>query len=109
MDENPESNVIDLDFSQERDPDKMFTDIKSRPYYNECQHKHLTIDRAGNTVTCNDCKKELSPMWVLCQIADKHNGFYYAYRHLIDMSNRAAKMNRCKCQYCGKMTKIVKN
>lgn len=31
----------------------------------DCQHKHLTMNAHGETVTCDDCKMQVSAYWAL--------------------------------------------
>ncbi|MCD9504549.1 hypothetical protein GLP37_20510 [Photobacterium phosphoreum] len=101
-----DGNVIEFNFSA--DPKRVFDDIKKTPKYSECQHTRMSLDHSTDTVSCNDCGKSLSPMWVLSRIAEKHSKLYWDYSDLYKKANKAAQMNKCKCQNCGKVTKIVK-
>lgn len=108
MDESDKSNIIEFNFDTGKPPEQIFTEIKKIPHVDECQHNHVKIDEATDSVICSDCGERLSPMWVLKRLAQRHNQFYWNYERLFKMTEKAAKMNRCKCQFCGKMTKIVK-
>ncbi|EGR3042398.1 hypothetical protein ACOJUY_004334 [Vibrio alginolyticus] len=102
------SNIIKLNFDLDQEPKQVFIENKSEPRHDECQHLRLSIDQSTNTVWCKDCNEKLDPMWVLNRIAEKHNQFYWNYSELYKKSKKAAEMNRCKCQHCNRMTKIIK-
>ncbi|MCE2724702.1 MAG: hypothetical protein LW865_15715 [Betaproteobacteria bacterium] len=36
---------------------------------NACQHKHLTIDSHGGVISCDDCGKQIDPLWALEYLA----------------------------------------
>jgi Zn finger protein HypA/HybF involved in hydrogenase expression len=103
-----ESNVIEFSFDKDQHPSQVFVENKKEPQYADCKHARLSIDQSTDTVWCKDCGQKLSPMWVLNRIADKHNRFYWNYSEVFEKSKKAQQMNRCKCQHCGQMTRIVK-
>lgn len=103
------NNIVDLKIDPDKPPKRVFIRNNKKPEYTDCQHCHLLLDHATNAVYCADCGEKLDPMWVLSRIADKHNSLYFSYRDLYAKAQRAAKMNRCKCEHCGKMTKIIKD
>jgi len=37
-----------------------------------CKHLHTTIDSEGDVVTCDDCKQQLSAVWVLRSLCDSY-------------------------------------
>lgn len=103
-----DSNVIELSFDKEQHPRQVFVENNKTPRHDECKHSALVIDQSTDTVWCKDCDQKLSPMWVLSRIADKHNQFYWNYSEVFEKSKKALKMNRCKCEHCGNMTRIIK-
>jgi hypothetical protein len=59
--------VIDLEsFRLTRTSTKGFG-LKTDP----CQHVNKTLDSNGGIITCDDCKKQLSPIWVIEEIISK--------------------------------------
>lgn len=71
-----------------------------------CRHSKFLIDETLNTVECGLCHKELNPIWVLTECARTES---FAKRQLVyvqKLTEKAEKKNRCKCENCGKMTRI---
>nr|WP_233107949.1 hypothetical protein [Vibrio sp. 0908] len=71
-----------------------------------CPHGNFTIDESTDTISCGMCNAQLSPMWVLKELANKNSQLYW---HWVDMQKRVEKTRnkmRCKCQHCGQMTAI---
>lgn len=99
-------NIVTLDFTGEKDK-RIFTTNKNPPYMS-CKHPNFTIDVATDSVECGLCHEKLSPMWVLVQLSDKHNYLRHRYTEIVRHSEKAQSMNRCKCDKCGKMTRIIK-
>lgn len=104
-----ESNVIELRTDLETPPKQVFIENRLTPRHDECQHVRLSIDQATDTVWCKDCSQKLSPMWVLNRIAEKHNRLYGNYSEVYRKTTKAVNMNRCKCEHCKKMTRIIKS
>ena len=82
--------------------------VNKMPAYTTCKHNQLIVDVATNSVECGDCLKVLDPMWVLIQLSDKHNYLCRRYDEIKEISEKANAKNRCKCEKCGQMTRIVK-
>jgi hypothetical protein len=58
------SNVINF-------ADLQITRSKSKRVEGACQHKHLTIDEHGGVVTCDDCSRQIDPIWAINYLADQ--------------------------------------
>lgn len=74
----------------------------------QCDHLMATyiVNQREAEVECGRCRTRLNPMWVLGQLAT-------ADRRMAETRNAAAaadaarrERQRCKCQHCGKMTRI---
>lgn len=71
-----------------------------------CSHNKYVIDERLNIVECGICGKELNPMWVLKQIADGESRFSRTLDSLKEKIEKTKNKLRCKCQHCGKITRI---
>ena len=74
----------------------------------KCWHEHITVDEKLSLVKCNDCEKEINPMWFLIKMARKESRIRDAITKLNEHYEHSKKKIRCKCQHCGKMTNIPK-
>lgn len=105
---NTETNVVLLSARKVGREDEPIFKVNKNPNYQECKHKSLIVDVATDSVECGDCHKVLSPMWVLVQLSDNHNYLCRRYDEIKVISEKASAKNRCKCEKCGQMTRIVK-
>ena len=91
--------------------------IKKKLYDRDgCQHDRIEVDDSLYEIKCLDCGEKLNPVWYLCQIAFKQNKLkkmYDEYNKLARMINntkvKLKTINKCKCEHCGKMTKVIKS
>lgn len=37
-----------------------------------CRHLHTTLDKQGDVITCDDCHKQVSATWVLCELLETY-------------------------------------
>lgn len=102
-----QSNIVSLSDRKADDGDPIFK-VNKNPDYQACRHKKFIVDVATDTVECGDCHKVLSPMWVLVQLSDNHNYLCRRYHEITAITEKAQAKNRCKCEKCGQMTRIVK-
>ena len=74
----------------------------------ECLHTFVTyiVNDAEADVECGRCGTRLNPMWVLAQIAIHDRRHHEAQKAAKAMSARLEEKRRCKCEHCGKMTRI---
>lgn len=85
-------NVITLEFVHEH----------SGP----CAHPRLEVDQRKSEVTCLDCGGSLNPMWALHMLATQESRLSYRIDQLAKLSAEIDKRVRCKCDHCGKITRI---
>ena len=76
----------------------------------KCPHAHVEVDEKLGEVECSDCKAKLNPMWVLGELARKYKERLGNYRQLVVqsriISQRLEQKQRCKCEHCGRLTRI---
>lgn len=64
------------------------------------------IDASGASITCEACKQQLNPYWVLEEMASAE----HRYKRLIQEYKRQRALSedrtRTKCEHCEKMTRI---
>jgi hypothetical protein len=77
---------------------------KFRP--GKCQHRHMTVDEDLNTVECDDCGEKLNPVAILVRFAREESRWHRNAEALKDLHRKLDAKVRCKCQHCGKMTRI---
>lgn len=98
--------VLEFKYKQKSKTDLVDSVFKRK--YNDCYHTSFEIDLSKNHVECGKCKAILNPMWVLNEIANKESN----NRHrLIDLKKEIEETKNkmhCKCDKCGKMTRIAK-
>ena len=74
----------------------------------ECYHGLYMVDESLNKVTCGKCNKELNPIWVLNELAHKNSKNRHRLMDLkMELKKTEDKMH-CKCDKCGKMTRIAR-
>jgi len=74
----------------------------------ECDHLMATyiINEREADVECGRCGTRLNPMWVLKELATSDRRYAQMKESAKQASERRADRVRCKCQHCGKMTRI---
>ena len=78
-------------------------------FASRCAHSKFLVDETLNTVECGLCHKELNPIWVLKECARTESSARHALEYVEELTKKALKKNSCKCEHCGKMTKIQKD
>ena len=73
-----------------------------------CQHNKFLLDPQLGYVECALCGEKLNPMWVIQQFCNDEARLWNQLSGLRALVVEAEKKNRCKCEHCHKMTKIVK-
>lgn len=80
------------------------------PKYSGCQHKRVKIDVKLSEVTCRDCKERLNPIYVLEMLSHEDSVLRQRWMRMrAELEVLKATMEartRCKCDYCGRMTKV---
>jgi len=54
------------------------------------------------------CGESLNPIWVLSKFSQAENRMHMRIAELGKDAKKAESKNRCKCEHCGKLTKIQK-
>jgi len=80
----------------------------------ECSHVSIEIDPIKAEISCVKCKANLAPVEWLAQLIEywhhvtRMQDSYTRSRRAMEM--QAAKLerkSRCKCQHCGRVTRVV--
>lgn len=79
-----------------------------------CSHMSVEVDPIKATIECRDCKAALSPVEWIYQLIEYWQHVTYmhesANRSRAAMELQAKKLERkskCKCQHCGRVTRVV--
>ena len=92
--------------NRRQDEGKLFL-VKKDP--TTCQHRgSFEIDRDGDICTCQDCGQTVSAMFVLDRLRSQESLWARSLENYKDAMQRLSKKKRCKCQHCGKITKILR-
>ena len=71
-----------------------------------CNHTNIIIDEALWQIECEDCKEIIDPIWFLSMVARKESNAKWNITELKKQEYELIKKQRCKCDHCGKITKI---
>jgi len=74
----------------------------------KCAHNKFVVDPELDYVECGICGERLNPIWVICEFANREHRANQRIRALNEIAEKAIQKNRCKCEHCGKMTRIQK-
>ncbi|ROO28231.1 hypothetical protein [Salinisphaera orenii] len=74
--------------------------------YHGCQHKRLRVDEQLATVECRDCGEKLNPVHVIARMAKEESLWRRRLDALRAVRQKLEKRQRCKCDHCGRMTRI---
>lgn len=74
----------------------------------KCAHNKFVLDPTLAHVECGICGEKLNPMWVIEQYANREHRAWMRIFELDKIAEKAVKKDRCKCEKCGEMTRIVK-
>ena len=92
--------------------DKPIDIISLRRKHNSCQHQKIFVDDSLNEIICQLCGERINPIWWLKKWADEESFLEFRRDRLQevvdDIEKKEKVKNRCKCEHCGKMTKIDK-
>jgi DNA-directed RNA polymerase subunit RPC12/RpoP len=114
MSEEIKSNVVFLELIQKQQLSLKKSNRRDTKWSNnpQCQHLIIEVDEEENEVVCEDCGIRLNPVAILWRFAGEESRLFNEMQqrkaHIIEMAKRIDAKNRCKCQHCGKMTKIEK-
>ena len=101
-----QDGVISLDIMRRKsDEESPLRNVTAR----ECRHPRFIIDQAATTVECAVCHQQLNPMWVLGELANKDSAVSRCRQAYREQASKEAAKLKCKCQHCGKMTRISRS
>lgn len=75
----------------------------------KCLHGSYIVDKDLLFVECAKCHEKINPMHVLSEMAYKETRWHRTKEYAENASKRLGERFRCKCQHCGKMTRIRDN
>lgn len=87
--------------------DRVLVDASHR-FGGSCAHNQFIVDEALNTVECGLCHAQLNPIWVLRQLSNTEARYWRHLEALKATAEDAKGRNRCKCEHCQQMTRIIK-
>ena len=77
-----------------------------------CKHHSVLVDEDLWQITCKDCGEVLDPIAYLVRLSNEQSYqdiLCNKYKHLVEeLQEKLRDMNKCKCEHCGKFTKIDK-
>ncbi len=83
---------------------------KKRIERGQCRHTYMTIHEGSAKVTCNECKEQLDPLWVLTRFATEEQNMrkklVLESKRFDNISKRLSEKCRTKCKHCQKMTPV---
>ena len=83
---------------------------KKRIQRGECRHVYMTINEGSSKVTCNQCKEQLDPLWVLTRFATEEQNMRRKLvcesKRFDNISKKLSEKRRTKCHHCSKMTPV---
>jgi Zn finger protein HypA/HybF involved in hydrogenase expression len=79
----------------------------------KCKHHHVVINDDTYTLECETCGVSISPIKWLIGLANEERMLEFQTNNLrkeiADLKSSIQTKNRCKCEHCGKFTKIKKD
>lgn len=82
------------------------TEVRSRYSLGKCKHRRLLVDQDNAFVECKDCGEKLNPIAMLSRFANEETRWNMERENLNKALEKFREKSRCKCQHCGKMTRI---
>lgn len=73
-----------------------------------CKHNKFLVDEELGYVECGICGEHLNPIWVISQLCNREARAWVKLNDLNKLAIEASQKNRCKCEHCKQMTRIVK-
>ena len=72
----------------------------------QCKHLQVEVDEQLAEVVCTACGEKLNPIQVLARYAREESILYRRIEELKQTRETLEKRSRCKCDHCGRMTRI---
>jgi Zn finger protein HypA/HybF involved in hydrogenase expression len=76
--------------------------------YSQCRHEYgpFEIDERSGKCKCKKCGGDVTPIFVLSELLKIDSLWQRRSETFQDEMKRLSERSRCKCQHCGKMTRI---
>lgn len=84
------------------------TEVRSRYKIGKCRHRQLLVDQDNAFVECKDCGEKLNPIAMLSRFANEESRWNMERERLNETLAKLRDKVRCKCEHCGKMTRVPK-
>lgn len=82
---------------------------KERTYdETECPHTVVRVDGKLWLVKCEKCGEQVDPIQFLVDLANEERSHTYRVNDLVKEEEKVKGKMRCKCEHCGKITRIVR-
>lgn len=72
----------------------------------KCIHGKYIVTHGSYYVECGICGEKLNPFYVIEDLARSESKLRWEFEKLDERVEKTKDKMRCKCQHCGKMTKI---
>lgn len=82
------------------------TEARNRYRLDKCQHINIQVDAELAEVECKDCGAKLNPISVLVRYATEESRLSMRIDSMKAEREKLEKRVRCKCDHCGKMTRV---
>lgn len=73
-----------------------------------CLHRRFSINEDYDRVKCKDCGEFINPMRALFVLASEESRLKELISRNSEKIEELKERNRCKCEKCGEMTRIIK-
>lgn len=72
----------------------------------KCSHRNMIVDEDLAEVECQDCGAKLNAVAMLARFASEESRWHRQGVALRELQRKLEEKQRCKCQHCGKMTRV---
>ena len=78
-----------------------------------CQHTRVLVDANLYHIECEQCGEKLDPIGWLIGLKNKGKNVLFEYQQIAKEKEKLTayikEHNSCKCEHCGRLTKIYKD
>lgn len=99
-------NLTPISLEPERAKIICLKEARSKYAPGRCKHMNMTVDEELATVQCDDCGEKLNPIALLLRMTHEESRWQQRADDLRDALRRYDEKQRCKCQHCGKFTRV---
>jgi hypothetical protein len=83
-----------------------FNEAKAKWESKSCRHRRIIVDEELAEVVCETCGAKLNPVAMLARFSKEETRWVRERNSLIELRKQLEEKQRCKCQHCGKFTRI---